>query len=108
MTKRLAPYGSADRAGDVAKVGKGKTPATLAEKMPSPDIVAKVGVKGMTPLSLAARMPSPEIVAKVGVKNATPQSLATRMPSPDIAAKVGITQTSGARTHRVVRRNKQA
>ena len=82
MTKRLAPYGSDDHAGDVAKVGKTKTPRSLAARMPSPDLVAKVG------------------------KNPTSQSLAARMPSPEIAAKVGGGGIS-ARSHRVVRRNRQ-
>ena len=61
MTKRLAPYGSIDHAGDVAKVGKVKSP----------------------------------------------RSLAARMPSPEIAAKVGNDAISAARSHRVVRRNRQ-
>jgi hypothetical protein len=43
MMKRLAPYGSDDHAGDVAKVGKVKAPPSLAARMPSPDIGAKVG-----------------------------------------------------------------
>jgi hypothetical protein len=43
MTKRLAPYGSDDHAGDVAKVGKNKSPRSLAGRMPSPEIAAKVG-----------------------------------------------------------------
>jgi len=43
MTKRLAPYGSAEHLGDVAKVGKGKTARRLADRMPSSDIAAKVG-----------------------------------------------------------------
>ena len=43
MTKRLAPYGSDDRASDVAKVGKSKASPSLAARMPSPKIAAKVG-----------------------------------------------------------------
>lgn len=39
---------------------------TLAERMPSPELFAKVGAKKTTPLSLARRMPSPELAAKVG------------------------------------------
>lgn len=85
MTKRLAPYGSIDHAGDVAKVGKVKAPQSLAARMPSPDIVAKVG----------------------GGKNPVARSLAARMPSPEIAAKVGEIGTSAIRSHRVVRRNGQ-
>ncbi|MCB2060576.1 MAG: hypothetical protein R3E09_14675 [Novosphingobium sp.] len=69
MTTRLTPYGSTDQAQNLSKVGKSKTPLSLAQRMPSPDIVAKVG-KGVTPFSLAARMPSPEIAAKVGSPSA--------------------------------------
>jgi hypothetical protein len=69
MTTRLTLYGSAEHAASVAKVGKSKTPLSLAARMPSPDIVAKVGGKNMAPVSLAARMPSPEIVAKVGISD---------------------------------------
>jgi hypothetical protein len=43
MTKRLAPYGSAKQAHTISKVGKGKTPNTLAARMPSPELAAKVG-----------------------------------------------------------------
>jgi hypothetical protein len=43
MIKRLAPYGSDDHAGDIAKVGKIKAPQSLAARMPSPEIAAKVG-----------------------------------------------------------------
>ena len=84
MTTRLTPYGSADQAHTVAKIGKGKTP-----------------------MSLVARMPSAEVVAKVGIdKNFTPPSLAARMPTPEIAAKVGMFGVQGAaRTHRLIRRN---
>ncbi len=46
MTKRLAPYGSDDRAGDVAKVGKSKSSPSLAARMPLPEIAAKVGEVG--------------------------------------------------------------
>jgi hypothetical protein len=84
MMTRLVPYGSEQHTHNVSKVGKSKAP-----------------------LSLAARMPSPDIVAKVGAKNPVSQSLATRMPSPEIAAKVGTDTTSGTRTHRVVRRNER-
>ena len=82
MTTRLTPYGSAQHAHNLAKVGKEKTPR-----------------------SLASRMPSPDIVAKVGEKNPGTQSLAARMPSPEIAAKVGIPGFSGAHISRVIRRN---
>ncbi len=43
MTKRLVPYGSAEQAHNIAKVGKKKTPWSLVERMPSPDLAAKVG-----------------------------------------------------------------
>ena len=48
MTKRLAPYGSPQNLGDIAKVGKGKTPLSLADQMPSPDIFSKVGNAGIS------------------------------------------------------------
>ncbi|HKX79097.1 MAG TPA: hypothetical protein VJM34_11320 [Novosphingobium sp.] len=40
----LKPYGSMEHAHNVAKVGKGKTPASLAERMPSAEVAAKVGI----------------------------------------------------------------
>jgi hypothetical protein len=40
---RLTPYGSNEHALNVAKVGKSKTPQSLASRMPSPEIAAKVG-----------------------------------------------------------------
>lgn len=43
MTKCLLPYGCADRARNATKVGKGKTPKSLAARMPSPELAAKVG-----------------------------------------------------------------
>ena len=46
MTKRLTPYGSAELAHNLSKVGgidKNKTPHSLVARMPSPDIAAKVG-----------------------------------------------------------------
>jgi len=46
MKKLLAPYGSTENLGDMAKVGKGKTPHGLADRMPSPDIASKVGIVG--------------------------------------------------------------
>jgi hypothetical protein len=67
MTKHLRPYGSSDHVGNVSKVGKSKSPASLAERMPSPDLLAKVGVKQTSPASLAERMPSVEVAAKVGI-----------------------------------------
>lgn len=76
----------------------------LVDRMPSPGLAAKIGIKKITPVSLAARMPSPEIVAKVG-KGASPVSLANRMPSPEIAAKVGFPDTVSRQTRRVLRRN---
>jgi hypothetical protein len=50
MTK-LMPYGSIDHTNSLAKVGKSKTPASLAERMPSPAIAAKVG----SPIVVSAR-----------------------------------------------------
>ncbi len=82
MSKKLAPYGSFEQSDNLAKVGKSKSSASLAGRMPSPDIVAKVGAKGIAPRRLGARMPSAQIAAKVGMERA------------------GI-----ARTRRVVRRN---
>lgn len=84
MAHRLAPYGSESHNDLISKVGKKQTPA-----------------------SLAGRMPSAELVAKVGQKSATPRSLARRMPSAEIASKVGIAVDSEGRTARVVRRNAQ-
>ncbi|MDE8650300.1 hypothetical protein [Novosphingobium album (ex Liu et al. 2023)] len=52
MTERLTPYGSTENAHAVAKVGKSKTPHSLAERMPSPELAAKVGQPGID----AARM----------------------------------------------------
>lgn len=43
MTTKLNPYGSAEFAGSVAKVGKSKSPKSLADRMPSPELAAKVG-----------------------------------------------------------------
>jgi hypothetical protein len=40
---RLTPYGSNQHALNLAKVGKSKTPQSLASRMPSPEIAAKVG-----------------------------------------------------------------
>jgi hypothetical protein len=49
MMTRLTPYGSMERARNLAKVSadKGKTPRSLAARMPSPEIAAKVGVFGI-------------------------------------------------------------
>lgn len=66
MTNRLTPFGSTEHASNLSKVGKSKSPLSLADRLPR-DLFAKVGsTKLETPLSLAARMPSPEIAAKVG------------------------------------------
>lgn len=43
MTTKLKPYGSAEFAGSVAKVGKSKSPKSLADRMPSAELAAKVG-----------------------------------------------------------------
>lgn len=42
---RLTIYGSAKQAHNVAKVGKSKTSRSLAARMPSPEIAAKVGIR---------------------------------------------------------------
>ena len=67
MAKIFAPYGSLENAGLAAKVGKGKTPLSLAERMPTAQIATKVGQKNPGVASLAARMPSAEIAAKIGI-----------------------------------------
>jgi hypothetical protein len=43
---RLTPYGSNQHAVGVSKVGKSKSPTSLAVRMPSPEVAAKVGVQG--------------------------------------------------------------
>ena len=48
MTDRLTPYGLADYTGTIAKVGKGKAVPALAARMPSLEIVAKVGNAGIS------------------------------------------------------------
>ncbi len=45
--KRLAPYGLSEVPASLAMVGKGKAVPRLAARMPSPEIVAKVGTPGM-------------------------------------------------------------
>lgn len=77
----------------------------LVERMPSPDLVAKIGIKKLAPFSLMARMPSPEVVAKVGIKGITPQSLVARMPSAEVAAKVGRDLSMQGQRRRVHRLN---
>jgi hypothetical protein len=47
MTTRLTPYGSEQHAHMLAKVGKEKTPSSLAARMPSAQIAANVGVPGI-------------------------------------------------------------
>lgn len=47
MTKRLAPYGLTDYSDTVTKVGKSKAVPRLAARMPSPEVVAKVGTAGV-------------------------------------------------------------
>ena len=49
MSKIFAPYGSLDHAELAAKVGKGKTPSSLVDRMPSAEIASKVG--GQAPSS---------------------------------------------------------
>ncbi len=44
MTERLVPYGSIEHRGDVSKVGKSKSPKSLAERMSTPELAAKVGI----------------------------------------------------------------
>lgn len=49
MTKRLAPYGPGQEAAAFSMVGgKGKTPQRLSDRMPSPEIAAKVGNEGIS------------------------------------------------------------
>lgn len=55
---RLSPYGLAGNAASMAMVGKGKTVPRLAERMPSPEVVAKVGAP-------CANIVSPERTHKV-------------------------------------------
>ncbi|MDE8650153.1 hypothetical protein [Novosphingobium album (ex Liu et al. 2023)] len=43
MSMQLTPYGSAENAHAIAKVGKSKTPRSLADRMPSAELAAKVG-----------------------------------------------------------------
>lgn len=45
--KRLAPFGLREGPAAMAMVGKGKAVPRLAARMPSPEIVAKVGTGGM-------------------------------------------------------------
>lgn len=48
MAARLTPYGFGKEAAAFSMVGgKGKTPQSLADRMPSPEIAAKVGTGGM-------------------------------------------------------------
>jgi hypothetical protein len=47
MTKRLVPFGFSVDPVSMAMVGKGKAVPRLAARMPSPEIVAKVGTGGM-------------------------------------------------------------
>ena len=49
MTVSLQPYGSEELARNLAKVGtKDKTPHSLAARMPSSQIAAKVGTPGVS------------------------------------------------------------
>lgn len=43
MTDKLSPFASADAAYNLSKVGKSKSPHSLAARMPSRDIASKVG-----------------------------------------------------------------
>lgn len=43
MSDRLTPFGSAEQAYNLSKVGKSKSPQSLAALMPSREIAAKVG-----------------------------------------------------------------
>ncbi len=58
MAKRLSPCGLIDTPAAMAMVGKGKTVPRLAERMPSPEVVAKVGAP-------CANIVSPERTYKV-------------------------------------------
>ena len=49
MTMQLAPYGTIEQSRNAAKVGgKNKTPLSLAARMPSVEIAAKVGTTGVS------------------------------------------------------------
>jgi hypothetical protein len=56
MTKSLTPYGSIERAAGIAMVGKSKTPTSLAERMPSADVAAKVGMSNLTGIAAMRRV----------------------------------------------------
>lgn len=43
MSDRLTPFGSVEQAYNLSKVGKSKSPQSLAALMPSREIAAKVG-----------------------------------------------------------------
>ena len=47
MTTRLMPYGATDQANNLSKVGKKITSPSLAARMPSAEIAAKVGVRAV-------------------------------------------------------------
>ena len=70
MKNRLTPYGSGSNSPNFNAVGKGKAVTRLIARLPSADVVAKVGAqKGAAPARLAERMPSKEIAAKVGISS---------------------------------------
>lgn len=79
MSKRLTPYGSANSTG----------------------IVAKVGNKGKTPLSLASRLPA-ELIAKVGTVTST---AGISLSPPEPFARIDFEGIIGARSRRVQRRS---
>jgi hypothetical protein len=55
MTDLLTPYGFADAA-SISKVGKSKTPISLADRMPTAEIAAKVGSNGVISASSSRRV----------------------------------------------------
>lgn len=55
MKGRLTPFASVDAVHNLAKVGKSKSPLSLAARMPSPEIAAKVGGGGPIDNDISAR-----------------------------------------------------
>ena len=54
MKDTLSPFASAETACNLSKVGKSKSPQSLAARMPSRDIAAKVG--GSVPVMTTRRV----------------------------------------------------
>ena len=55
MTEKLSPFASAEAAYNLSKVGKSKSPQSLAARMPTRDIASKVGGGG-TPVITIRRV----------------------------------------------------